>query len=124
MAGHDCRMGPHPMTRRALTHTTSIHTGLLDANGNPIPVHTIDIEKLPLIDRRALLGLPRDMEARLLGEDAIVLYCPDADLHVEMPLLERGDMGKYVGMLREAQQRQGMGEAPEDGGYRVCPQPT
>lgn len=103
-----------------LTHTTAITTGLLDASGNPTPVSTVNILALPLIDRRALPGLPRDMEARLMGDDTIVLFHPESELHIEMPLLERKKIAEYVARIAETIERQAMGEGPESDGYRVA----
>lgn len=104
-----------------LFNTTSVHTGLLDANGDPIPVRTVDLTTLPEIDRAALDGLPHDMEARLMsGEDPkIVLWHRASDLHIEVPLLDRGNLSRYVEAIQAAVMRQAMGEVPEEGGYRV-----
>lgn len=101
--------------------TTAIHTGLLDASGEPIPVRTVDLTTLPEIDRAALPGLPDDMEARLMSGDdpKIVLWHRASDLHIEVPLLDRRNLSRYAQAIQAAVMRQAMGEAPEEGGYRV-----
>jgi hypothetical protein len=106
---------------RNLLNTTAIATGLLDARGDPIPVRTVDLTTLPMIERRALPGLPIDIDARLMGgaEPVIVLCHRASDLHIEMPLLDRGNVAKYVAAIHAAVERQAMGEAPEENGYRV-----
>lgn len=111
------------MTRKLanLFNTTAVHTGLLDASGEPIPVRTVDLTTLPEIERAALPGLPDDMEARLMSGDdpKIVLWHRASDLHIEMPLLDRANLSKYVAAIDAAVMRQAMGEVPEDSGYRV-----
>jgi hypothetical protein len=94
-----------------LFNTTAIATGLLDANGAPIPVRTLDLTTLPLIERRALPGLPEDIEARLMGgaEPVIVLCHPVSDLHIEMPLLDRRNVAKYAAAIHAAVERQATG---------------
>lgn len=110
-----------PSARRTLSGSTAVSTGLLDADGNPIPVRTVDVRNLPKIDPSALPGLPEDMEARLMpgDEPVIVLWHPASDLHIEMPLLDRRNIETYVAAIRMAVSRQAMGEAPEGDGYRV-----
>lgn len=107
--------------RNNLFTTTAVHTGLLDANGDPIPVRTVDLTILPEIDRAALPGLPDDMEARLMSGDEpqIVVWHPSSGLHIEMPLLDRANLSRYVDAIQAAVMRQAMGETPEEGGYRV-----
>lgn len=105
--------------RSHLMDTTAAVTGLLDAQGNPIPVRRVDIAELPEIDRAALPGLPDDMRAHLLGEDTIVLFHPASELHLEMPLQDHEAIGRYVEALNTARLKQAMGEAPEGEGYRV-----
>lgn len=107
--------------------TTAVHTGLLDANGEPIPVRTVDVRALPKIEPDALpglsdvMGFPDQIEARLMGgeEPVIILWHPGSDLHIEMPLLDRRNVATYAKALLSAVSRQAMGEAPEGGGYRV-----
>lgn len=80
-----------PSARRTLSGSTAVSTGLLDADGNPIPVRTVDVR----------------------------LWHPASDLHIEMPLLDRRNIETYVAAIRMAVSRQAMGEAPEGDGYRV-----
>jgi hypothetical protein len=110
------------MNRRlSLTGSTAVSSGLLDADGNPIQVRTVDVRNLPEIDRDALPGLPIDMEARLMSGDepVIILHHPGSDLHIEVPLLDRTNLAKYAAAIYAARVRQAMGEAPEGDGYRV-----
>lgn len=108
---------------RALNSTTAAFTGLLDASGNVIPASTIHIPSLPEIDRRALVGLPDDMEARLLqmpGEDpAILIIHAATELYMEMPLTDQANLAQYVAAIRRVVIAQSMGETPEEDGYRV-----
>lgn len=109
---------------RALNSTTSAFTGLLDESGNPIPVRAIPIRNLPSIDRGALPDFPDDMEARLdhpAGADpVIILFHPPSEMHIDVPLLDRANLDRYVEALNVARLKQAMGETPEDGdGYLV-----
>lgn len=110
-------------TRRTLAATSGLSSGLLDSSGNPLPSPTekIDLTTLPLIERHALPGLLFDMEGRLLegDEPVIVLYHLRSELHIEVPLLDLANLPRYIEAVRAAVMKQGMGEAPEDGGYRV-----
>jgi len=83
----------------------------------------MDIRSLPEIDRDALPGMPADMTAYLRGGDppVIVLYHRASEMHVEVPLPARHDLTLFIALLREAEARQGMGEAPEAGGYSFPP---
>jgi hypothetical protein len=109
------------VNRKSLNVSTSVYRGLLDSNGEPIPIETVDLRKLPQIDREALPGLPEDMQAHLQGGDppVIIVWHPPSNLHVEMPLLERGNVEHYAQAIRAAVLKQAMGEAPEGDGYRV-----
>jgi hypothetical protein len=104
---------------RPFRNSTAISSGLLDASGNPIPVKTVNVTLLPVIDRRALAPFPQDMEARLMGDDTIVIFHPKTELSVEMPLLDRKNIAQYAAKVREVIERQAMGETPEEQGYRV-----
>jgi hypothetical protein len=77
-------------------HTTALSSGLLGPDGRPLPKRDIVVTDLPLIDPGALDGLPRDIEARLLGNDTIVLWHPESELHIDMPLLERDDIATGI----------------------------
>jgi hypothetical protein len=118
---HDFLRGLEGAVKRQFMNTTAVASGLLDANGNPIPAQTVDVRSLPEIARDGLPGLPDDIEARLMGgeELVIVLWHRASDLHVEMPLLDRSNLPRYVEALQTAALRQAMGEAPEGNGYRV-----
>lgn len=84
----------------------------------------IDIRSLPLIERGAFPDLPAHMECRLLARDglepAIVLWHPNAELHVLVRLTDQDRMATHVETLHGAVLKQAMGETPESGeGYRV-----
>lgn len=83
----------------------------------------IDIESLPLIDRGALPGLPNSMEGRLFNqpplEPCVILFHPQAEMHLKIRLLDLENLSKYVEQLNFAVLKQAMGEPPEEEGYRV-----
>lgn len=92
-----------------------------------LPISAIRIRDMQLIDRDALLGLPRTMEARLYAPNSaddqpcIILFSPAAELHVAVPLTEwQTNLAHYVEALNVAVAKQAMGETPEDAeGYRI-----
>jgi hypothetical protein len=73
---HDFLRGLEGGVKRQFMNTTAVASGLLDANGNPIPAQTVDVRSLPEIARDALPSLPDDIEPRLVGgeEPVIVLW--------------------------------------------------
>ena len=112
--------------KRALMGTAGLKSPLLDPSGRPIAADTVKvtIRSMPLIDRGALPGLPDDLEARLFNvpdqEPRILLVHPPSELFVEVSLLDRENLGKYVEALTVARLRQAMGDAPDAGdGYRI-----
>ena len=99
---------------KRLLHATTTASGLLDANGEPIPGPKIDIRSLPEIDRADFPVVPADMEMRLLtpangAEPMIVLFCPRAELHLEVPVTEMHNLFPHVAKLRFAVERLAMG---------------
>jgi len=76
--------------RTALQATTAL-SGLIDTSGAAIPSTrpAVDVRTLPLIDPDALPPMPEGFEARLHGDDEIVVWWPAQGLHAAVPLLER-----------------------------------
>ena len=98
--------------------------------GKSLPVKSdgetvrITIASMPLIDRAALPGLPDDLEARLFNvpdqDPRILLVHPPSELYIEVSLLDREDLGRYIEALTEARLRQAMAEPPHDArGYPI-----
>lgn len=112
--------------KRSLMGTAGLKSPLLGADGRPINADTVKvtIASMPLIDRAALPDLPDDLEARLFnvpGQDPrILLVHRPSELFVEVSLLDRENLDRYVEALTTARLKQAMGEPPENGeGYRV-----
>ena len=105
---------------KRLLHATTTATGLFDAAGVPIPCPKIDIRALPEIDRADFPAVPTDMEMRLLtpangADPMIVLFCPRAELHLEVPVTEMSNLFPHVAKLRFAVERLAMGVLPDAG---------
>ena len=82
------------------------------------PVRAVSIPSLPEIDRRDFPDLPADMEMRLLtpangADPSIVLFHPQSEMHLEMPVMEMDSLERYVAELRGAVERFGMGVVPD-----------
>jgi len=89
-----------------------------------LTTENIDIRKLALFAPDALPPIPRSMEARLFNpedgrEAAIILFHPQAELHVYVRLTDSDNIQKYVDKLNVAVLKQAMGEPPEEQGYRI-----
>ena len=105
---------------KRLLHATTTATGLFDAAGVPIPGPRIDIRALPEIDRADFPAVPTGMELRLLApangaDPMIVLFCPHAELHLEVPVTEMSNLFPHVAKLRFAVERLAMGVLPDAG---------
>ncbi len=114
-------------TKRDLLGTAGLKSPLLGPDGHPLTADTIKITiaSMPLIERAALPGLPDDLEARLFNvpeqEPRILLVHPPSELYVEMSLLDRDNIERYVEALTEARLRQAMAEPPPDErGYPIA----
>ena len=95
---------------------TSLSSGLLDQWGNPIPAEiTVDILSLPLIERAALPGLPRDFEARLFEstDPLIVVRHPRSGAWIEMSLLDMENVAEDAARVRAVGEKQSMGGPPD-----------
>ena len=84
-------------------------------------LESVEIEELPLIERDALPTFPESMECRLFNkkglEPCVVLYHPQAEMHVLVPLTDLANLEHYVEQVNFAVLKQAMGEPPDDGGY-------
>lgn len=112
--------------KRALMSTAGLKSPLLGADGHPLNADTvkITIASMPVIDRDAMPGLPDDLEARLFNVPGqyprILLVHPPSELFIEVSLLDRDNLSRYVEALTTARLKQAMGEPPDAGdGYRV-----
>jgi hypothetical protein len=89
----------------------------------PLIPTNIDIFDLPLIDHAALPGLPASMEGRLFHakgmEPCVVLFHPQAELHLLIRLTDLENLEHYVNQLNVAVLKQAMGETPGEEGYLV-----
>jgi hypothetical protein len=102
-----------------LRNTTAVFSGLLDASGNLLPAPTkIDIRSLPEINRADFPDVPDDMEMRLLtpangADPAIVLFHPQSEMRLEVPLVQMNNLARYVADVRLAVERFSMGVVPD-----------
>src|ERR1700728_3852323 len=82
------------------------------------PLQAVSILALPEIDRHDFPDCPGDMEMRLLrpangADPSIVLYHPQSEMHLEVPVLEMNNLVPHVARLQEAVARWSMGVAPD-----------
>jgi hypothetical protein len=79
------------MASRFLADTTAL-SGPIDAACIPAPrddpPEQINVTDLPLIAADALSPLPDGIEARIFGDDTIILWWPAQNVHVSVPLLD------------------------------------
>jgi hypothetical protein len=78
----------------------------------------VSILALPEIDRRDFPDLPDDMEMRLLtpangADPSIVLFHPQTEMHLEVPVVEMNNLAPYVARVRGAVEQFSMGVPPD-----------
>ena len=82
------------------------------------PIKAVSILALPEIDRRDFPDLPDDMEMRLLtpengADPSIVLFHPQSEMHLEVPVVEMNNLTPYVARVRAAVEAFSMGVPPD-----------
>jgi hypothetical protein len=84
-----------------LTTTTALARGV---SGGEADVETVVIRDLPQIDPADFPAVPADMEMRLLQGEApcIVLWHPETELRLHVPLTDMEALGPHVVKLRQA----------------------
>jgi hypothetical protein len=82
------------------------------------PLQVVSIRALPKIDHGDFPDLPDDMEMRLLtpengADPSIVLFHPQSEMHLEVPVVEMNNLTPYVARVRAAVEAFSMGVPPD-----------
>ena len=84
-----------------LTTSTALSRGV---SGGEADVETVAIRDLPQIDPADFPVVPSDMEMRLLQGEApcIVLWHPETELRLHVPLTDMNALEPHIAKLRQA----------------------